>query len=797
MQKDYGPKRRKEKEGEETGKEGLHGGLFVALLLALVVVIAAVLLRGDEPKMTGQGVQESAYPCGDGEGKEMVNLALEAGVEVTADSVEAEQFSPSLAADGDRMESGSRWSSANETGQPSHWLCFAFDQEQEFAFVRIFWERLNVEGFVIEYSADGKDWETAALREGAPETNEQTVILDEPVRGRYLRLRTTAVSDSEENQYLYYQNVSVLEMEIYSKVPMSYGLKAPQVEVLADGGRRLKLPQVPEGYEICLAGADYEEVIGKDGTVYPTLEEKEVQVGFVISNGEIQEETPAYAVTVPALSLEEVFPEEAQAVWKEWNVDQDGMQEGQEASASEGNVRPSLSVPLAEWAGGSGSYGLEAGVRLVAEPDWEETAGQALEEARQSIQELVGEPVELVYGSMEEMEEGDIYLGIAKDGQGLGKEGSLCAIRQEGVWLYAAESQGMIWGLGTLTQLLDGKEAPCGAFRDYPRYAVRGFSVDIGRRMLSMDTLREMVEALAEHKMNTLGIHLNDNEILSTSGRNDTIQNAFGAYAGFRLESKIENEDGRKLTSEDGSFTKEEWKEFVSWAAGKGVEVVPEIDTPAHSLAITRLFPELALADEPENVDQLDLSDEETFVLAERLWTEYLEGEEPVFAAGGTVHIGMDEYYGDGSDYAAYMNRMIRLIKESGRSVRMWGSLNAVEGQVEAENVQVQIWSTMWADPEETYQAGFTVINSLNTKLYISPGGGYDYLVLDTLEGWEANVFDTGGKAQALPVWSDRMAGAIYCLWNDTIGNLEAGITEEDIYDRFFQPLSCLAGKLW
>ena len=161
------------------------------------------------------------------------------------------------------------------------------------------------------------------------------------------------------------------------------------------------------------------------------------------------------------------------------------------------------------------------------------------------------------------------------------------------------------------------------------------------------------------------------------------------------------------------------------------------------------------------------------------------------------MHIGMDEYYGDGSDYAAYMNRMIRLIKESGRSVRMWGSLNAVEGQVEAENVQVQIWSTMWADPEETYQAGFTVINSLNTNLYIIPGGGYDYLDLDTLEGWEANVFDTGGKAQALPVWSDRMAGAIYCLWNDTIGNLEAGITEEGIYDRFFQPLSCLAGKLW
>ena len=48
-----------------------------------------------------------------------------------------------------------------------------------------------------------------------------------------------------------------------------------------------------------------------------------------------------------------------------------------------------------------------------------------------------------------------------------------------------------------------------------------------------------------------------------------------------------------------------------------------------------------------------------------------------------------------------------------------------------------------------------------------------------------------------LPAWSERVAGAIYCLWNDTIGSLEAGITEEGIYDRFSQPLSLLSGKLW
>ena len=54
-----------------------------------------------------------------------------------------------------------------------------------------------------------------------------------------------------------------------------------------------------------------------------------------------------------------------------------------------------------------------------------------------------------------------------------------------------------------------------------------------------------------------------------------------------------------------------------------------------------------------------------------------------------------------------------------------------------------------------------------------------------------------GGQTQVLPAWSGRVAGAIYCLWNDTIGSLEAGITEEGIYERFSQPLELLSGKLW
>ena len=829
-------KRRLKAEGEHIGgvepirkkrtgvvRSGRFGCFRLFLLFVLLLAAAALFLDGDDPEKIGAGAEGTgasladAFPVGSVTGAELVNLALQEGVTVTADSVETETFSPKKAADGDRSDSASRWSSVNETGQPVHWLMFEFAEEKQVSFVRLYWERLNVEGFVLESSPDGKNWTVAAEITESPEANEQCIVLDNPVPGRYFRIRTTAMSDSEENQYLYYQNVSLLEAELYGEVPLSYSLGELSVETAEDGSRRLTLPSVPADVEIEIAGADYEQVIGLDGTVYPTLEEKEVEVGFLLTRDGVSEETPGYTVTVPA--VEQVAPA------------------GETLSE---NSRPSITPEVAEWRGGSGSFSLREDGRILVDEKWQEEAGEALASLQTALKTAAGHSdsdsgeTQILIGTKEEMQDGDIYLGIASEELGLGEEGYLCEIRPDGIVLLAQEAKGMIWGVNTLCQLLDAEDGDtengdaengeaeqiaCGVIRDYPRYSVRGFSIDIGRRMVSMDTLRKMVLELSARKMNMLGVHLNDNEILSTSGKNDSIANAFTAYSGFRLESSLQNEKGEKITSQDGAFTKEEWKEFTEWASGLGVEVVPEIDTPAHSLAITKVFPETALADEPENVDQLDLSGEETSSLIEGLWGEYLDGEDPVFSKGGTVHIGMDEYYGDVRDYRAYMQRLVSLVTESGRTVRMWGSLSLIEKANEAavqkgqsayslwsgeeedavspEQIQVQIWSSQWADPQKTYQAGYTVINSLNSSLYIIPGGGYDFLDLEALSDWEPNEYPMGGQTQVLPAWSGRMAGAVYCLWNDTIGSLEAGITEEGIYERFSQPLELLSGKLW
>jgi hexosaminidase len=128
----------------------------------------------------------------------------------------------------------------------------------------------------------------------------------------------------------------------------------------------------------------------------------------------------------------------------------------------------------------------------------------------------------------------------------------------------------------------------------------------------------------------------------------------------------------------------------------------------------------------------------------------------------------------------------------------LWGSLSNISGTASpaAENLQMSIWSTVWADPREMYEQGYSLINMQNNHLYIIPGGGYDYLDLDDLKDeWEPNRFYDYNELEVIPSYSPQMLGAAYMIWNDN--SREQGIGEEEMYERFVQPLEVIAGKLW
>ena len=706
------------------------------------------------------------------------NLALQRGVIATSDSTENDTLTAYMAIDGDDSTLASRWSSENNWEDASHYIQLEFPAEISVSFVVLKWERRNVISYALEGSVDGERWETLQLFDTAPEMKNQEIALPEAATVRFLRLSTFEVSRSEEDYSDLYQNISLYEFEVYADKPAAYQLESAGIGYGEDGSRYLIVPEAPEGYEVAYLGADFGQVIGNDGTVYNTIQDKEVTVGFRVSSTRDALDTRevAQVLNVPAYS-ETTFGEE-----EEIRV----------------NACPDVIPALAEWKGGTGGFEPTKTMRIIVE-----TGSTLQDEAELFVDRcsalLLYEP-ELISGRLEDAKTGDIYLGYAQPPEGLGREGYTCDITDKCV-IRAESDTGVRWGTVTLLQILEQEGVlPQGRIRDYPQYEVRGFGIDVARKAVSMDTMYAIMEAMSYYKMNDLTVHLNDNVILSTSGLADSVENAMTADSAFRLESDVVNREGQRLTSSEYFYTKEEFARFMDTARSYGVTVVPEIDTPAHSLSITKLFPEYALATRTESVDQIDLGNTEAVELARSIWREALEGDGAAFRNAEIVNIGMDEYYGDGEQYRIYLTEIADLVKAEGKTVRLWGSLSNMAGKTmpDPENLQMNIWSNIWADPREMYEAGYSLINMQNNHLYVIPGGGYDYLDTEELyENWEPNKFYDYNLLEMIPVYSPQMLGAVYMMWNDMSGRLDVGISEYDLYERFEQPLSVLAAKLW
>lgn len=741
------------------------------------------------------------------------NLVLHSGVKVCADSRESREFSADMVRDGIKDNMKRRWSSINDWENNDHWLEISFPKEETVGLVRIYWERTNACSYMLEYSTDRKNWITAAEFDERPAEEIQDIYLDEPVSAKFLRLHVTDVTKEEADLSLYYQNVSVLEIEVYEGIKDKFLIESP--EIPAKNRRRLVeneepedeayreythavlYPEVPAGYSLRFIGADYDMLIESDGKIANTIADTKVEIGFALEKDRVSYELPGMEVEIPsALGLD----------------------------FDSGSLKLPEGYTAMEWQAQGGTYNLTEKTSIVIPKEHEEELLMTASLFAKELSELLGRDVEIVVATNNkdaryDMESDDIYLSFWQDFKaeteglswidGMGEEGYRICLQSAfrgGTQIFGTTVQGVRWGCVSMLALLEQTqgELPKGDLRDYPKYSVRGFGIDVGRRIIPLEMLYDIVKEMSKQKMNTLVVHLNDNQIIAQSDYDGTIEGARALYAGFRLESDIKNEKGVGITADDFYYTKEEFAKFVEEAAVYGVEVVPEIDTPAHSLFITSVFPQLGLSGNPESADQLDLSNPETVELMKMLWSEYLDCNTgtAVFDGCNAVHIGMDEYYGNEKDYIAYMTEITNYIHmlAPDKKIRTWGSFSQIRAErtEELKDLQMHIWNTDWADPQEMYEEGFDIINSLSSSLYIIPGGGYDWLNQEFLEErWQPNVFETQERTWILPAYSPQMLGATYMLWNDLYQLNGESITDEQLLERFAKPLPIISRKLW
>src|SRR5699024_4581074 len=186
-------------------------------------------------------------------------------------------------------------------------------------------------------------------------------------------------------------------------------------------------------------------------------------------------------------------------------------------------------------------------------------------EFQQDYQDITGRTIDITYGT--NPGKGDFYFTLDTDDSFLGEEGYHMTIDDQ-VTVEALDQVGAYWSTRSILQIMnqheDKDEMPYGETRDYPKYKVRSFMLDVARRPYSMEGLKDIVKNMSWHKMNDFQVHLNDNYIfLEDYGVGDTEKEAFNAYSAFRLESDVTNEKGESATAEDYAYSKQAFKTFI------------------------------------------------------------------------------------------------------------------------------------------------------------------------------------------------------------------------------------------
>lgn len=102
---------------------------------------------------------------------------------------------------------------------------------------------------------------------------------------------------------------------------------------------------------------------------------------------------------------------------------------------------------------------------------------------------------------------------------------------------------------------------------DWPSYSYRGIMIDTSRHFLQPDTIYDIILTMMFNKLNVLHWHITDDQSFPWQ---------VTAYPDISNNTKY---------GPDDIYTKQQMKDIVQFALIRGVRIVPEIDTPGHSLS--------------------------------------------------------------------------------------------------------------------------------------------------------------------------------------------------------------------
>lgn len=418
-----------------------------------------------------------------------------------------------------------------------------------------------------------------------------------------------------------------------------------------------------------------------------------------------------------------------------------------------------------------------------------------------------------------------IFFTTENAAPSLGAEGYQLSVTQDAVIIKAPEAAGLFYGLQTVNQLLPAEiespfrvenivwQMPGVEIEDKPRFKWRGMHLDVCRHFMPIEFVKEYIDNMAMHKLNTFHWHLTEDQGWRLEIKKYPKLTEVGAW---RKESLIghASERPRKFdgTPHGGYYTQEQAREIVEYARERFITVVPEIEMPGHAKAAIAAYPELGVTGEQVEVatywgvfPDIYNVEESTFSFLEDVLSEVMD----IFP-GEYIHIGGDEATKDQWEASEkiqqkikelglkdehelqsyFIRRMEKFINSKGRKLIGWDEI--LEGGL-APNATVMSWQGLEGGIAAAKAGHEVIMTPIQSVYFWAPQGNPE---TEPLAGGGYTTLEKVYQFEPIPEEltseeANYVIGAQGCAWTEYMEG------PEQVEYMVFPRISALAEVVW
>jgi hexosaminidase len=393
-------------------------------------------------------------------------------------------------------------------------------------------------------------------------------------------------------------------------------------------------------------------------------------------------------------------------------------------------------------------------------------------------------------------------------------EGYSLEVGADGIVIAASSRAGYLYGAISLWQMLAHNNGEVAAWRieDEPRFRWRGIMLDSARHMQSERFILQLLDYMAEHKLNRFHWHLTDDQGWRIEIKRYPRLTAVG---GYRPQTMPPYQPGSIAPTGPygGFYTQQQIRRIVAYARERNITVVPEIEMPGHATAPLVAYPEYGSAAKPLTsmpvgwgiYPNLYNPKDATFTFLENILTEVME-----LFPSKYIHVGGDEaiknqwkenpeiqqklhalgLHDEDALQSWFMARMEKFINAHGRKMVGWDEI--LQGGL-SQHATVMSWRGMQGGIAAAKQ-GHDAILTPNRPLYFNyrqseatdePAGRDPVNSLADVYNFQAQ------PAELTPAERTHILGVQGSIWTEYI------LTEDRVQHMLFPRAAALAELAW